>query len=175
MFKGYDYKMEQFLDNVVAENSDIGIDQDILIKLLLILNDKPSKEMSDLMAEDAEFATMNNERIQATLRALKNFLNISGNYHWFATKKNRSAIPLYFLTYHIFYSDIQTDKLENMFEHFDTNNIECREMAIWLQLSLLNKVFSRGCGWIPYKTGIRKIHAVMYNNKGKRFPKDSLF
>ena len=67
--------MEQFLDNVVAENSDIGIDQDILIKLLLILNDKPSKEMSDLMAEDAEFATMNNERIQATLRALKNFLN----------------------------------------------------------------------------------------------------
>ncbi len=48
-------------------------------------------------------------------------------------------------------------------------------MAIWLQLSLLNKVFSRGCGWIPYKTGIRKIHAVMYNNKGKRFPKDSLF
>lgn len=59
MFKGYDYKMEQFLDNVVAENSDIGIDQDILIKLLLILNDKPSKEMSDLMAEDAEFATMN--------------------------------------------------------------------------------------------------------------------
>ena len=98
-FKGYDYKMEQFLDNVVAENSDIGIDQDILIKLLLILNDKPSKEMSDLMAEDAEFAAMNNERIQATLRALKNFLNISGNYHWFATKKNRSAIPLYFLTY----------------------------------------------------------------------------
>ena len=173
MFKGFDYKMEQFLDNVVSENSDIGIDQDILIKLLLILNDKPSKEMSDLMAEDAEFATSNYERIQATLKTLRKFLVASANYNWFATAKNRSAIPLYFLAYHIFYSETKTEILENMFEHFDTNDKNCQEMAVWMRLSLLNKVFSRGCGWIPYKTGIRKIHKVMEKNKGKQFPKDS--
>ena len=48
-------------------------------------------------------------------------------------------------------------------------------MAVWLRLSLLNRVFSRGCGWIPYKTGIKKIHAVMQDSKGNAFPKDRLF
>lgn len=175
MFKGFDYKMEQFLDHVVSENSDIGIDQDVLIKLLLILNDKPSKEMSDLTAEDAEFATSNCERIQAALKALKKFLIASANYNWFAVSKNRSAIPLYFLAYHIFHSKIQTDMLGTMFNHFDTNDKTCQDMAVWLRLSLLNKVFSRGCGWIPYKTGIKKIHTMMQSNKGKAFPKDGLF
>ena len=66
MFKSFDYKMEQFLDTVVAENADIGLKQDDFIKLLLILNDKPSKEMSDLTPEDAEFATSNFNRIQAS-------------------------------------------------------------------------------------------------------------
>jgi hypothetical protein len=175
MFKGFDYKMEQFLDTVVAENVDIGIDQDVLIKLLLILNDKPSKEMSDLTAEDAEFATSNYERIQASLKTLKKFLNVTSNYNWFAASKNRSAIPLYFLTYHIFHSKTTTSALENMFDRFDTNNKSFQDMAVWLRLSLLNKVFSRGCGWIPYKTGIKKIHAVMQKNKGELFPKDMLF
>lgn len=175
MFKGFDYKMEQFLDDIVTENSDIGIDQDVLIKLLLILNDKPSKEMSDLTAEDAEFATSNYERIQAALKALKNFLIASENDNWFKAAKNRSAIPLYFLTYHIFYSKIRTDQLENMFSHFDTDDKNYHNMAVWLRLSLLNRVFSRGCGWIPYKTGIRKIHAEMAKNKGKDFPVNSLF
>lgn len=175
MFKGFDYKMEQFLDTVVAENVDIGIDQDVLIKLLLILNDKPSKEMSELTAGDAEFATSNYERIQAALKALKKFLNATANYNWFSAAKNRSAIPLYFLTYHIFHSKTETSALENMFDRFDTNDKNCQDMAIWLRLSLLNKVFSRGYGWIPYKTGIRKIHTVMQSNKGMLFPKDLLF
>ncbi len=175
MFKGFDYKMEHFLDTVVSENIDIGIDQDILIKLLLILNDKPSKEMSDLTAEDAEFATLNYERIQVTLKVLKKFLVITSNYNWFLSTKNRSAIPLYFLCYHIFYSEMITSELNNMFNQFDTNDKSCHDMAIWLRLSLLNKVFSRGCGWIPYKTGIRKIHSVMQKYKGSDFPKKELF
>jgi hypothetical protein len=160
MFKGFDYKMEKFLDTVVAENKDIGVDQDTLIKLLLILNDKPTKEMSDLTAEDAEFATSNYERIQATLKALRQFLTVSNNVNWFAAAKNRSAIPLYFLAYHIFHSKTPTSKLNEMFIHFDTSDKEFHEMTIWLRISLLNKVFSRGCGWIPYKTGIKKIHTV---------------
>ena len=175
MFKGFDYKMEQFLDTVVAENADIGLKQDDFIKLLLILYDKPSKEMSDLTPEDAEFATSNFNRIQASLKALKNFLIVTSNYNWFSSSKNRSAIPLYFITYHIFYSKTSTDQLSDIFSRFDTTDKSCQDMAVWLRLSILNKVFSRGCGWIPYKTGIRKIHAVMKENKGRSFPKDSLF
>jgi len=175
MFKGFDYKMEQFLDTVVAENADIGLKQDDFIKLLLILNDKPSKEMSDLTPEDAEFATSNFNRIQSSLKALKNFLIVTSNYNWFSSSKNRSAIPLYFITYHIFYSKTSTDQLSDIFSRFDTTDKSCQDMAVWLRLSILNKVFSRGCGWIPYKTGIRKIHAVMKENKGRSFPKDSLF
>jgi hypothetical protein len=175
MFKGFDYKMEQFLDTVVAENADIGLKQDDFIKLLLILNDKPSKEMSDLTPEDAEFATSNFNRIQASLKALKNFLIVTSNYNWFSSSKNRSAIPLYFISYHIFYSKTSTDQLSDIFSRFDTTDKSCQDMAVWLRLSILNKVFSRGCGWIPYKTGIRKIHAVMKENKGRSFPKDSLF
>lgn len=175
MFKGFDYKMEQFLDTVVAENVDIGLKQDDFIKLLLILNDKPSKEMADLTPEDAEFATSNFNRIQASLKALKNFLIVTSNYNWFSSSKNRSAIPLYFITYHIFYSKTSSDQLSGIFSRFDTTDKSCQDMAVWLRLSILNKVFSRGCGWIPYKTGIRKIHAVMKENKGRDFPKDSLF
>lgn len=175
MFKGFDYKMEKFLDTVVEENKDIGIDQDVLIKLLLILNDKPSKEMADLSAEDAEFATKNYERIQATLKVLKKFLTATLNYYWFASAKNRSAIPLYFLAYHIYYMDVKTADLENVFKTFDTKDKNFHNMEVWLRISLLNKVFSRGCGWIPYKTGIKKIHAIMMANKGKEFPTEALF
>lgn len=175
LFKGFNYKMEQFLEDVEAENQDIGMDQDVLIKLLLILHDKPTKEMSDLTAEDAEFATANHERVRASLKALKKFLIASGNYNWFAAAKNRSAIPLYFLTYHIFHSQMETDRLESMFDRFDTNDKDFQAMAVWLRLSLLNKVFSYGCGWIPSKTGIRKIHKEMSENKGKAFPKLRLF
>lgn len=175
MFKSFDYKMEQFLDVVVSENSDVGIDQDALIKLLLILNDKPSKEMSDLTAEDAQFATSQYERIQATLKTLKKFLAVTSHNNWFSPAKNRSAIPLYFLAYHIFHSKTETNELINMFNRFDTNDKGFHDMAVWLRLSLLNKVFSRGCGWIPYRTGIKKIHSVMVMNKGENFPTESLF
>jgi len=175
MFKGFDYKMEQFLDTVVSENSDIGLDQDELIKLLLILHDKPSKEMSELTAEDAEFATSHYERIQATLKALKNFLHASSLYNWFSASNNRSAIPLYFLAYHIFHTSTDTKKLENIFDKFETKSKDFHEMSIWLRKSLLNKVFSRGCGWIPYKTGVKKIHTVMLKNKGSVFPAQDIF
>ncbi|GAB7140541.1 DUF262 domain-containing protein [Deferribacterales bacterium RsTz2092] len=170
VLKGFDYKMEYFLDTIVSKNSNIGIGQDELIKLIFILDDKPSKEMSGLTAEDANFATSQRERIQATLDALQKFLNATSHLSWFSSAKNRSAIPLYFLAYHIFYSKIETGKLNNMFERFDTSDKNCHDMAVWLRLSLLNKVFSRGCGWVPYKTGIKKIHTVMQKHKGLSFP-----
>ena len=52
LLKNFDY-----IDEVSAKNSSIGIDQDVLIKLLLILNDKPGHGITDIDAEDAIFAT----------------------------------------------------------------------------------------------------------------------
>ena len=48
-------------------------------------------------------------------------------------------------------------------------------MMLWLYNSLLNGVFkSKGAGWIPYKTGIRKILLVIKDYKNQVFPKDQL-
>jgi hypothetical protein len=43
-----------------------------------------------------------------------------------------------------------------------------------LGLRTLNGVFSKGKGWIPYKTGIRKILETIRYYKGKQFPNDKL-
>ena len=46
----------------------------------------------------------------------------------------------------------------------------------WLFHSLINGVFrSKGAGWIPYKTGIRKILETIKNFKNNSFPINELF
>lgn len=173
--------MEGFIDEVCRENKDIGIDQDVLIKLLLILNvlnDRPSMGIMDLGADDAKFATDKMERIENTLAALQKFLQASGNERWFKTGQSaikRSAIPLYFLAYHIFYQPCGTGEIKNMFDRFDVNDKNFRSMSIWLKMSILNKVFRTGCGWKPDSTGIKKIHEIMSRNKGMDFPAYELF
>jgi hypothetical protein len=38
-----------------------------------------------------------------------------------------------------------------------------------------NGIFrSRGAGWIPYKTGVRKLLEIVSNNKGNEFPYNSI-
>lgn len=173
--KGFDYHMEKFLDDTVQQYENIGIGQDELIKLIFILKDVPSREITDLDATIADFAIQNSNRIQKTLEALKNFLTFSNNYNWFASAKNRSAIPLYILAYHIFHLNKTDDELPEIFDNHDTGNKNYLNMKKWLTISLLNFIFSRGCGWIPYKTGIRKLHDTLKNYKGKIFPTDELF
>ena len=178
LLKNFDYRMENFIDEVCSRNSDIGVDQDVLIKLLLILNDKPGKGITDLNAEDAKFATQNRVRIEATLEALKKFLKASGNDEWYESRKGaikKSAIPLYFLAYHIFYSKYDTKELPDMFSKFDVKDKNFRAMSTWLKLSLLNQVFKKGCGWVPEKTGINMIHAIMKNKKCADFPVQEIF
>lgn len=175
MFKGYDARMEPFLDTTVKNYSDLGIDQSTLIKLILFLCDKPNKDMVDLTPEDAEFAASQADRITAALETLKKFLEASNNRTWFNSSHNRSAIPLYALAYHAFHSNVETSDLPSLFKNFDTDDENFRNMKFWLQASLLNGVFSRGCGWIPYRTGLRKIHAVLKKHQGEVFPKDQLF
>lgn len=65
---------------------------------------------------------------------------------------------------------ISSGNIPNIFDNFDTNDTNIIPLVKWLKISLLNRVFSTGCGWIPYRTGIRNIHSVMAVNKGKPFP-----
>ena len=106
------------------------------------------------------------------------FLKASGNENWFDTGQSaikRSAIPLYFLAYHIFHSGYGDDELLHMFDRFDVSDKNFRSMSMWLKMSILNKVFRTGCGWKPDTTGIKKLHEVMCRNKGHDFPAEELF
>ena len=171
--KSFDDKMDKLLYEITSKNDDIGFDQDTLIKLLLILNDKPNKTMLDMKKEDADFAVTNFERIRTTLEMLKKFLKASNHLEWFSSS-NKSAIPLYILAYHIFYRYGGINSLHFLFDRFDTDK-NFYSMFLWLKLSLLNQVFKKGCGWIPEMTGIKMMHEIMKKNKGKNFPSDELF
>ena len=62
MFKGFDYRMEQFFRDVI-QFEDIGISQDEVIKLIFLLQDNPSREVTQITKEDTEFAIQNRDRI----------------------------------------------------------------------------------------------------------------
>ena len=169
--KSFNDKMDIFLDDITGENEDIGFDQDTLIRLLLILNDKPNKTMMDIEREDADFAVTNLERIRFTLDILKKFLRDSNHYEWFSSA-NKSAIPLYILAYHIFYHYGGNNSLYYLLDSSTGTNFH--SMVLWLKLSLLNQIFKKGCGWTPETTGIKMMHEIMKRNKGKNFPADEL-
>ena len=57
--KGFDYKMESFLREMNDDFSDIGLTSENLVKLIFLLRDNPSKEMSAIEAPDADFAVKN--------------------------------------------------------------------------------------------------------------------
>ncbi|MBI2664616.1 DUF262 domain-containing protein [Candidatus Woesearchaeota archaeon] len=175
ILKGFEWKMEQFLDDILKEYSDIGINQDSLIKLIFILRDNHSKEMANLQQEDATFAVTNSAKISAALNALKKFLKNAGLYEYYK-KENRSFIPLYFIAYHLFHKNLKDEELEHFFDNYDTGNADFKNMYSWIYISLLSGVFkSRGAGWIPYKTGIRKILLIIKEFKGKEFPIKQIF
>lgn len=174
ILKGFEWKMEKFLDDTLKDYQDIGMTQDNLIKLIFILRDNHAKEMSDIEAADATFAVNNKERICETLKALKNFLVAAKLYEYYKSE-NRSFIPLYFVAYHIFHKDTSTDNLHKLFDSYDTANNDYKKLYQWIYLSLLNGLFGRGKGWIPYKTGIRKLLNVIKSCKNKEFPNENIF
>ena len=160
--KGFDSRMENFLDTMVQENGDMRISQDELIKLIMTLQDKPLSEVTDL-DEDGEkfaaFALENANQIKSTLSELREFLRKTKDYNWFALNRNRSPIPLYILAYHIFYAN-----------HEDFDN-----MRRWLRISMLNGIFRRGCGWIPSERGMKLLHETFRKFRGQSFPVEELF
>ncbi|MBN2824309.1 MAG: DUF262 domain-containing protein [Campylobacterales bacterium] len=175
ILKGFSWEMEGFLKEMLDKYQDIGLTQDNLIKLIFLLQDNHNKEMASIEATDAEFAINNRERIKATIKALKDFLECSKTYDYYK-EGNRSFIPLFFISYHLFHKNIDNNALINYFNNYETGNADFPLMKRWLYHSLINGVFrSKGAGWIPYKTGIKKILEAIKVHKNKLFPITELF
>ncbi len=175
ILKGFSWEMEGFLKEMLEKYQDIGLTQDNLIKLIFLLQDNHNKEMASIEATDAEFAINNRERIKATIKALKDFLECSKTLDYYK-EGNRSFIPLFFISYHLFHKDIDNNALMNYFNNYETGNADFPLMKRWLYHSLINGVFrSKGAGWIPYKTGIKKILEAIKTHKNKAFPIAELF
>jgi len=173
--KGFSWEMEGFLREMLEKYQDIGLTQDNLIKLIFLLQDNHNKEIASIEATDAEFAIKNKERIKATIKALKDFLECSKTYDYYK-EGNRSFVPLFFISYHLFHKDIDNNTLSEYFSNYETDNTDFPLMKRWLYHSLINGVFrSKGAGWIPYKTGVRKILDTIKDYKNKEFPTEKLF
>lgn len=175
ILKGFSWEMEGFLKEMLDKYQDIGLTQDNLIKLIFLLQDNHNKEMASIEATDAEFAINKRERIKATIKALKDFLEYSKTLDYYK-EGNRSFIPLFFISYHLFHKDIDNNALLNYFNNYETGNTDFPLMKRWLYHSLINGVFrSKGAGWIPYKTGIKKILETIKTHKNRQFPVSELF
>lgn len=175
VLKGFEWEMEGFLEETLKSYEEIGLTQDNLIKLIFLLQGNHKKEMAAIEAADAQFAIKNRERIKITLKCLKDFL-INSKIYYYYKDGNRSFIPLFFIAYHLFQKQISDGELEKFFANFDAKNTEHPRMEKWIYHSLINGVFkSRGAGWIPYKTGIRKLLDKMQHFKNKDFPTYELF
>jgi uncharacterized protein with ParB-like and HNH nuclease domain len=175
ILKGFSWEMEGFLKEILESYQDIGLTQDNLIKLIFLLQDNHNKEMASIEATDADFAITNRDRIKSTIKALKDFLECSRTYEYYK-EGNRSFIPLFFVSYHLFHKNINNEELESYFDNYETRNSDFPLMQRWLYHSLINGVFkSKGAGWIPYRTGIRKLLDTIKNHKGLIFPIDELF
>lgn len=172
--KGFDYRLEGFLRRDIPQFLDIGFGQDEVIKLVFLLQDNHVKEVTDISKADADFVIGHAPRILKSLEVLRILLKDAGLYEYY-NGGGRSVIPLYFIAYHIFYKSDSTEKLSTLYANYDVNNADFSNIKRWLYLSLLNGVFSRGKGWIPYITGVRKILNIVSQYKGNLFPTDELF
>jgi hypothetical protein len=167
--------MEGFLQEALERYEEIGLTQDNLIKLIFILQDNHKKEMASIDAEDASFAIDNREKIQCTLKSLKDFLIYSKLYDYYKDG-NRSFIPLFFIAYHLYHQKLDNKAISSFFDNYDAGNPDYQKIKKWLFHSLINGVFrSKGAGWIPYKTGIKKLLDEISLHKNMDFPIAELF
>lgn len=175
ILKGFDWKMEAFLKQILSDYQDIGLTQDNLIKLIFLLQDNHNKEMADIDAKDADFAIANQEKIQAVLYSTKQFLKNADLYEYYQ-EGSRSFIPLFFIAYHLFHQNKSIEKIKSYFDNHDTGNQDFLLIRKWLYHSLINGVFrSRGAGWVSYKTGVRKLLNTIKFHKNEPFPIQELF
>jgi hypothetical protein len=166
LLKGFNWKMEKFLDELLVEHGVMGLTQDNLIKLVFLLQGDAQKEMDGISASDADFAVQKQSEIKDALKLTQTFLEAAKLKDYF-TSGNRSFIPLFFIAYYLFFKGAR----QGYFDDFDTRHPDFKPMRDWVFHSLLNSSFkSRGVGWNPAKTGIANILRVMEGAKGKPFP-----
>lgn len=166
LLKGFNWKMEAFLDEMLAQHGGMGLNQDNLIKLVFLLQGDARKEMDSISANDADFAVQNQDKIQGALTLTQTFLEAAKLKDYFSSG-NRSFIPLFFIAHYVFYKNAP----RGYFDNFDTRHPDFKPMRDWVFHSLLNSVFkSRGVGWNPSKTGIARILEAMERAKGQAFP-----
>ena len=175
ILKGVDCKMEAFLEGTVAKYSEMGVTQDNLIKLIFILEDQPLKDMEEVEDEDAKFAVREHARITAVLDAIKDFLQMASLDSYYKYHRP-SFIPIYIIADYLFRLNEDNEKVRQHFSRGDTTSRDYVLIRNWIFNSFLNEVFkSKGSGWIPYKTGIRKLHKCIENNVGGNFPEQALY
>jgi hypothetical protein len=174
ILKGFDWRMEAFINDTLTEFRDICLDQDNLVKTFFLLQNNHSREMAGITVNDASFAVQHRNRIRCCLLGTRKFLQYSKLYNLYRDG-NTSFIPLYFIIYHLFHRQHLSDEaIVTFFDNFEVNS-DFKKIKKWIYLSLVNGIFrSRGAGWVPYKTGVRKILEIVSNNKEKEFPCDSI-
>jgi hypothetical protein len=172
--KGYNPEHEKFLQEI-EEFNDISFGKDEVIKLIFILQDDHKKTVANITKEDSDFIGSKQDRIKSALKGTKLFLEQSSLYKFYKDEKP-SIIPLYFIAYFLFHTNLTNKEIENYFKNSEIDNKNYLLIHRWIFLSILNKIFrSRGAGWTAYSTGIRKILNILSKNKNKDFPIDELF
>jgi hypothetical protein len=174
ILKGFDWRMEAFIKDTLTEFRDICVDQDNLVKTFFLLQDNHSREMAGITANDASFAIQHRNRIRCCMLGTRRFLQHSSLYNLYRDG-NTSFIPLYFIIYHLFHKQNLSDEaLASCLDNYEVNP-DFHKIKKWIYLSLINGIFrSRGAGWIPYRTGVRKLLEIVSANKGGEFPVDSI-
>ena len=115
--------MESFLREMEEEFIDMGLSPENLIKLIFLLQNNHTKEMTAIEAADAEFAIQKQERIKNTLTALRIFLEYTHLYEYYKNS-NRSFIPLFFVSYHIFHKNISDSAILEYWNDCETSNVD---------------------------------------------------
>lgn len=175
VLKAYSAENEVFLNDVKNKYKDIGFDQDEIIKLVFLLQDNHSKDITDIDKTDSEFISTNGTRIKAALDGTRCFLEHSNLYEYFSSCKT-SLIPLPFIAYHLYHlKNITDENLSGYFNNSETINPDFAPIKKWLILSILNHAFQRGNGWNPNITGRKKILEILKKSKAKVFPVKQIF
>ena len=172
VLKAYSADNEKFLNEIKDKYTDIGFNQDEIIKLIFLLQDNHSKDIIEIDQTDSDFIQTKGERIKKCLEGTRAFLRHAGLYEYVIASRP-SLIPLTFITYHLFHLD--TEQPANYFDNHETGNPNFHAIRNWYVISLLNHVFQRGNGWNPSITGRKKILDVIKLHKNNIFPTDLLY
>lgn len=130
-------QMMHFLTDM-REPLYLNLTYDEIIRLVFVLENKPSKRISSFNESDADFAITNQDRIEVILRCVDRFLTNANLMQYYDTswdiQNKHPASPLMYIAYYFFYLDIQNNDLR---DYFDNNHEAFIHFKLWLYRSLL--------------------------------------